>query len=73
MGAHRVSDLRSPFPYATAQDDDVKSPCINVCKMSARTGFCEGCFRTIEEIAGWSQFSAEEKRALVARLPARRG
>jgi predicted Fe-S protein YdhL (DUF1289 family) len=74
VGVPRVSDIRSPFPYAAAsQDDEVKSPCINVCRMNSRTGCCEGCFRTIDEIAGWSQFPAEEKRAVLARLTSRRG
>jgi len=32
----------------------VPSPCIDVCRMSPATGLCEGCLRTIEEIAAWS-------------------
>ena len=27
------------------------SPCINICRMHAATGWCEGCARTIDEIA----------------------
>lgn len=45
-------------------DDDVPSPCINVCRMNAQTGLCEGCFRTIDEIAHWSAASNAEKRAV---------
>jgi predicted Fe-S protein YdhL (DUF1289 family) len=52
---------------------EVKSPCVNVCRMSDVTGYCEGCFRTIDEIAGWSQFSDDEKRRVLAALPARAG
>jgi predicted Fe-S protein YdhL (DUF1289 family) len=52
--------------------DDVPSPCINVCRMDARTGFCEGCFRTLDEIACWSGYSREEKLAVRARLEARK-
>lgn len=33
---------------------DVPSPCISVCRMSDLSGLCQGCFRTSEEIAGWS-------------------
>jgi len=36
------------------------------------TGLCEGCFRTLDEIAGWIAFSADEKRAVLAALPERR-
>ncbi|MCG2591429.1 DUF1289 domain-containing protein [Ramlibacter sp. XY19] len=42
----------------------VPSPCISVCRMSAETGFCEGCFRTLEEIAAWGMQGDEERRAV---------
>jgi predicted Fe-S protein YdhL (DUF1289 family) len=42
----------------------VLSPCINVCRMDASTGWCEGCLRTIDEIAGWSLFDDDAKRAV---------
>ena len=45
----------------------VASPCINVCRMDDATGLCLGCFRTIEEIALWSQApSAQRLRVLLA-------
>ena len=42
----------------------VPSPCISICRMVAETALCEGCFRTIPEIAGWRRMSDEEKRAV---------
>ncbi len=54
-----------------AQEAEVASPCINVCRMDAASGYCEGCRRTIEEIACWSAYRAAEKRAVLARLPTR--
>jgi uncharacterized protein len=42
----------------------VPSPCINVCRMDASTGLCEGCLRTIDEIAGWSKLDDPAKRAI---------
>lgn len=42
----------------------VPSPCINVCKMNAQTGLCEGCLRTIHEIAQWSTATEDAKRAI---------
>jgi hypothetical protein len=36
------------------------------------TGWCRGCYRSLHEIAGWQEFSAAEKRAVLARLAARR-
>ncbi len=42
--------------------DAVASPCNSVCRVDARTGFCEGCLRTIDEIIAWSTLSDDEKR-----------
>jgi uncharacterized protein len=42
----------------------VPSPCISVCRMDAATGLCEGCFRTLDEIADWGMASDDAKRAL---------
>jgi|JI10StandDraft_1071094.scaffolds.fasta_scaffold389152_3 predicted Fe-S protein YdhL (DUF1289 family) len=42
---------------------EVPSPCVNVCRMAPTTGWCEGCFRTLEEIAGWGRQSDFAKRA----------
>jgi uncharacterized protein len=49
----------------------VPSPCISVCRMDAASGLCEGCFRTIEEIAAWSGLDDEGKRAVWARIEQR--
>ena len=43
---------------------NLPSPCISVCRMSEVSGCCEGCFRTREEIAGWSQATDAGKRAV---------
>jgi len=40
--------------------------------MDATTGWCEGCQRTIEEIARWSRMSDDEKSAVWAQLAIRR-
>ena len=50
----------------------VPSPCTSVCRMSPATGVCEGCLRTIAEIAGWSRMDDEHKRIVWARLEERR-
>ncbi len=43
----------------------VASPCIDVCRMNPRTELCDGCFRTIDEIAGWSSFDDTQKRTVL--------
>ena len=53
-------------------DAPVPSPCTNVCRMDAATGWCEGCLRTIDEIAAWSQMTAGDKRKVWTALEARR-
>jgi len=57
---------------AALPQDDVASPCNNICRMNPATAVCEGCYRTLDEIAAWSGLSHEEKRAVLAQLPARR-
>ena len=50
----------------------VASPCVNVCSIDARTGWCEGCLRTIDEIAAWGTMDDDDKRAVWQRLEQRR-
>jgi predicted Fe-S protein YdhL (DUF1289 family) len=45
-----------------AAADAVPSPCSSVCRMDRLSGFCEGCLRTIPEIAGWSRMEDETRR-----------
>lgn len=47
------------------------SPCVNICRMHAGTGWCEGCARTIGEIAAWGGLGEEERQRVWALLPAR--
>jgi predicted Fe-S protein YdhL (DUF1289 family) len=51
---------------------DIQSPCVNVCQMNPFTGLCRGCFRTLDEIAGWLDFSVSEKLEMLKRLDERR-
>lgn len=48
------------------------SPCTAVCVLDPASGFCRGCYRTTDEIAGWASLGAAEKRQILDRLPARR-
>ncbi len=40
--------------------------------MNDRTGWCEGCYRTIDEIIAWSKMADDGKRQVWRLLPARR-
>ena len=50
----------------------VPSPCNSICTIDQVTGFCAGCFRTLDEVAAWSVLDDREKRAVWAALPGRR-
>jgi uncharacterized protein len=52
--------------------DTVASPCISVCVIDPVSGLCGGCFRTLDEIASWIDFSIAEKREVIAALSGRR-
>lgn len=46
--------------------NEVKSPCIKICKMKKDT--CLGCGRTIDEIKYWVVLSNEEKQIVLDRI-----
>jgi len=50
---------------------DVPSPCISVCTMDEETGYCRGCFRTIEEITDWERYSNERRQQVIDALASR--
>lgn len=48
------------------------SPCINLCRIEPQTGWCEGCLRTIDEIAAWGRMDEAARRAVWRKLSERR-
>jgi hypothetical protein len=40
--------------------------------MNPVSGYCDGCQRSIDEIVAWTRLDDAGKRAVLARLPARR-
>jgi predicted Fe-S protein YdhL (DUF1289 family) len=53
-----------------SQEKPVASPCIGVCFLDAGD-ICEGCHRTMDEIARWSAMSNSERREVVRAAGAR--
>ena len=49
----------------------METPCILVCSIDDKTGYCFGCGRTKEEIGHWTGYSGTERRAIMDVLPAR--
>lgn len=64
MTEDAVISLATRAAAARAMASDLPSPCISVCRMDAAREFCEGCLRTIPEIAGWSRMDDEGKRGI---------
>lgn len=50
----------------------VPSPCVSICRMDEASGWCQGCARTLPEIAAWAALGDEDKRRVWAMLPERR-
>lgn len=47
------------------------SPCILVCSIDPKTGYCFGCGRTGDEIAAWTDYSDAERHSIMDGLAAR--
>jgi hypothetical protein len=48
------------------------TPCVKVCIVDGDSGLCLGCYRTLAEVAGWTQLSDAERADIMAGLPERR-
>ncbi|MEM1151439.1 MAG: DUF1289 domain-containing protein [Pseudomonadota bacterium] len=46
----------------------IPSPCIKVCAIDGQTGWCLGCARTLQEIAGWVRLGEDGRQAVSAEL-----
>ena len=67
--SHKVDSPASPNFEAGSV---VPSPCVNVCRMNAQAQLCEGCQRTIGEIAAWATLDEAAKRSIWESLRRRR-
>ena len=50
---------------------EIRSPCIGVCSMDNATGFCQGCYRTIEEIQNWWEMDQQQQQETVRKATLR--
>lgn len=62
-----MKPARPPLPSGP-----VASPCNSVCRIDPQSGYCEGCLRTIDEIATWGTMGDERRSAVWAELRERR-
>jgi predicted Fe-S protein YdhL (DUF1289 family) len=59
-------------PSARAADADVPSPCVSVCVMDPDSGYCRGCYRSLDEIAAWITLDGEARLAVWDAIAERR-
>ena len=50
----------------------IKTPCVKVCVVDGESGLCMGCYRRLNEVAGWARLTEAERDAVLAELPGRR-
>ena len=67
----RLSGAQVMDASAEAAPQPIPSPCISVCQINAVTGMCAGCFRSLAEIASWSQANEAEKKRIWALIAER--
>ena len=60
--------LNMELTHLATKPININSPCINICVIDADTGFCFGCFRTIDEISDWQALTPEQKLDLLREL-----
>jgi predicted Fe-S protein YdhL (DUF1289 family) len=49
----------------------METPCINICSLDPLNAYCTGCYRTIDEITGWSNYSQSQRQTIMDKLPHR--
>ena len=71
LAAIEEGDVSFRHLLTPGERQPVESPCVKICVIED-DGLCVGCARTLDEIARWSQMTPQERRTLMAQLPARR-
>ncbi len=64
--------LKAGLESSSRPPKAMASPCVQVCVVDGASGLCLGCFRTLQEIAGWRALGDEGRARVMAELPSRR-
>lgn len=62
-----ISGTSGPRPVPRS----IATPCVKVCIVDGASSLCLGCYRTLEEIGGWSALTDDQRAEIMADLPAR--
>ena len=63
--------LTRRVPAVLGMAKDLPSPCQSICLMDEASGLCNGCMRTLPEIAAWGSLNDEEKRLIWLQIEVR--
>jgi predicted Fe-S protein YdhL (DUF1289 family) len=66
-----IEQARLLLQAAQVSPGPVRSPCVSVCRMDAASGLCEGCLRTLDEIASWAEMDTPHRLAVWQRVALR--
>jgi predicted Fe-S protein YdhL (DUF1289 family) len=66
---HPTTPVRRGF---FSMSPPILSPCIGICQVN-ESGLCEGCFRTLDEIGSWCNYSAAQREHLMDTVLPERG
>ncbi|MFN0262939.1 DUF1289 domain-containing protein [Tepidamorphus sp. 3E244] len=58
-------------PGRAKRAEKIETPCIDICRIDPERRLCRGCGRTMDEIAGWVQFTPQQRADIMAVLPDR--
>ncbi len=70
---HALLDKARAVRAEEARRAGVPSPCVSVCRMDESSGLCEGCLRTLDEIAAWGAMADDGRRAVWRMIEQRAG
>jgi predicted Fe-S protein YdhL (DUF1289 family) len=56
---------------ATPPPPPIATPCIQVCIVDGPSGLCLGCYRTLQEIGGWTRLTDDQRAEIMAERPVR--
>jgi predicted Fe-S protein YdhL (DUF1289 family) len=72
MHMSAITRLKDRAQQVLALDSvHVPSPCVSICVVNPNTGLCEGCLRTLNEVATWGQLPSAKQREVWQLIQAR--
>jgi predicted Fe-S protein YdhL (DUF1289 family) len=72
MHMSAITRLKDRAQQVLASDSvHVPSPCVSICVVNPNTGLCEGCLRTLNEVAAWGQLHSAQQREVWQLIQAR--